>query len=249
MASGISIDRRGAVSRIRFDRPEKKNAITSEMYAAAASALEVADSDPDIAVVLFGSTGDTFTAGNDLRDFLERPPTGPSSPVLRFLEVLSSGRKPRVAAVRGAAVGIGTTLLLHCDLVYAAENARFRMPFTDLGLVPEAGSSLLVPRLVGLPIASELLLLGEPFDAQRAVALGLVNAVLPVDALEDFALARAEALASKPREALLATRALLRAEGSDALRDRMAREAALFVERLASSEAHEAMRAFLSRRG
>jgi len=248
MGSGVLVERHGAVMRIAFDRPDKKNAITTEMYAAAADALLAADLDPAIGAVVIGSTGETFTAGNDLRDFLERPPAESSAPVLRFLDALASTRKPLVAAVRGAAVGIGTTLLLHCDLVYAAEDARFWMPFVDLGLVPEAGSSLLVPQRVGPHIAAEFLLLGEPFGAERARALGLVNEIVPGAELDGLALGKAHALAAKPREAMLATRALLRGANAGSVRERIAVEAERFVQRLASPEARAAMAAFLSRR-
>jgi enoyl-CoA hydratase/carnithine racemase len=248
MSEHIHTERRGAVLHLRLDRPEKKNALTLEMYTALAEALRGAEEDPGVRAVLFSGAGDAFTGGNDLRDFLERPPTDETSPVLRFLDALTGSTRPLVAAVHGLAVGIGTTLLLHCDLVYAARSARFHLPFVQLGLVPEAGSSLLLPRRIGGARAAEMLLLGEPMEAEEALAAGLVSRVFPEEELLEQAFARAERLAKQPPEALRATRTLLRQEDRSALPERMRREGALFLERLKSEETRAVMQAFFSQR-
>ena len=175
----IRIQDKDGVRTIAFARAEKKNAITGEMYTKMVQALASAQDDDSIKVVLFASTNENFTAGNDVGDFAANPPTGPEAPVFQLLKLLCEVKKPMVAAVPGLAIGIGTTLLLHCDLVYAAESAKFKMPFVDLALVPEAGSSQLLPQLLGHQRAAQLLLLGEAFDAQQALAWGLVNQVVP----------------------------------------------------------------------
>ncbi len=229
-----------------IDRPDKRNAITAAMYTALADALVAAREDAGVAVVVITGAGATFTAGNDLRDFLRAPPAAADSPVFRFLMALVDFDKPLVAAVRGAAVGIGTTMLLHCDLVYAAPSARFQLPFVSLGLVPEAASTLLLPRLVGQHRAAEWLLLGEPFDAAAAAAGGLVNAIIPDEALDAHAAAKARALAAKPRAALRHTKRLLRADMAE-VKAAMQREADLFLEALRSPEAQAAFRAFLEK--
>jgi len=244
----VLTETKGPVKVVRLARPEKKNALTAEMYDLLTQALrDAATTDSVRAVLLIGAPG-VFTAGNDLSDFLQHPPAGEESPVFRFLEVLSRFEKPLVAAVDGPAVGIGTTLLLHCDLVVAATSARFQLPFVKLGLVPEAASSLLLPRLAGLQRASEWLLLGEPFSAADAHAAGLVNRVVSADALEATALAFAEALAARPPEALRLSKKLLRAPLAADVQAVMDKESALFVERLASDEAREAFMAFLSKK-
>ncbi|HEV2146894.1 MAG TPA: enoyl-CoA hydratase [Longimicrobiaceae bacterium] len=248
MSEHVLVETRGPVLHLRLNRPEKKNALTVEMYAAMADALAAAEDDPAVRAVLLSAEGDAFTGGNDLADFLQRPPTDDSSPVLRFLHALIGASKPLVAAVNGLAVGIGTTLLLHCDLVYAGRSARFHLPFVSLGLVPEAGSSLLVPQRVGQARAAELLLLGEPFDAERALEMGIVSAVFPDADLAEKAEERALRLAAQPPAAVRATRALLRRADRAALQDQMREESALFLERLRSPEAREAMQAFLERR-
>ncbi len=248
MSEYIQTERLGAVLLLRLDRPEKKNALTQEMYAALAEGLRAAEEDSGTRVVLFSGAGDAFTGGNDLRDFLERPPTDETSPVMAFLNALAGSTRPLVAAVHGMAVGIGTTLLLHCDLVYAARSARFHLPFVQLGLVPEAGSSLLLPRRIGSARAAEMLLLGEPMGAEEALAAGLVSRVFSEDELMEEVLARAERLARLPPEAVRATRALLRREDHDALPQRMREEADLFLERLGSEEARAAMQAFFGQR-
>lgn len=194
---------------ITFNRPAKRNAMTSAMYATIADALEAANTD-DTAAVVFTGAGGAFTAGNDLRDMMENPPLGDNPPPVRFLTALNELRAVVVAAVDGPAIGVGTTLLGHCDLVYATATSTFRLPFVNLGLVPEAAATLLLPRLVGHQRASELMLFGEPFDADTARALGLVTAVVAdADTLGSLIAERTAALRDKPREALLATKALL----------------------------------------
>ncbi len=234
------------VLHLALDRPEKKNALTRAMYAALAGALNEAADNPKVrAVVLSGRDG-VFTAGNDLGDFMMDPPTGPDSPVFRFLQAAASFPKPLFAAIEGPAIGIGTTILLHCDLAYAAPNAVFKMPFVDLGLVPEAASSLLLPRLAGAARAAEMLLFGEAFTAEAAYRVGLVNAVVPDPVAH--ALERAAVLAQKPPAAIRQTKALLRHDTAEAIGQAMAHEGAVFVERLESPEAKEAFTAFLEKR-
>ena len=246
--SQIGIERRGAVQVLRIWRPEKKNALTGEMYTLLTAGLRAAAADEGVRAVLLTGAPGVFTAGNDLGDFLQNPPAGEESPVFVFLQELVKFAKPLVAAVDGPAVGLGTTLLLHCDLVVAAVGTRFQLPFVKLGLVPEAGSSLLLPRLAGLQRASEWLLLGEPFGAEEARAAGLVNRVVQAAELEPTALALAEALAARPPEAARLTKELLRGPLREEIAAAMGRENARFVERLASDEAREAFLAFLAKR-
>ncbi len=242
----LTIARDGGVLHLALDRPAKKNAITRAMYAGLADALTAAVTDPAVRAVVLSGTGGVFTAGNDLGDFLMDPPTGPESPVFRFLEAASTFPKPLIAAVAGPAVGIGTTILLHCDLAYAAPDARFKMPFVDLGLVPEAASSLLLPRVAGPMRAAGWLLFGEAFSASEALAAGLVNEVC--DDPTARALERAQTLAAKPPEAVRLTKALLRRPDAAAVRETMAVEGERFTERLASPEAQEAFMAFFEKR-
>lgn len=239
---------RDGVMRIQFNRPEKKNAITAAMYLAMAEALQAADKDLAVRVVLFLGAPEIFTAGNDLEDFLKNPPQGEDAPPFRFLRAISHVSKPVVAAVRGAAVGIGTTMLLHCDLVYAASNARFSMPFTQLGLVPEAAASLLLPRLAGYQRAAEKLLLGDPFDAAEALQIGLVAKVLAPDQLLEFAEAQVARLVALPAASLRVTKRLMKAESGAAVDERMAEEGAHFIEMLKEPAAKEAFQAFFERR-
>jgi enoyl-CoA hydratase/carnithine racemase len=238
----------GSILTIRINRPEKKNALTTVMYGALADALALAEREPGIRVVLLCGTGDCFTSGNDIADFINFPPTGSGSPVLRFLDAITNASKPLVAAVSGAAIGVGTTMLLHCDLVYAAGTAQFQMPFVSLGLCPEAGSSLLLPQLMGHQRASELLLLGEPFSAARAERLGLVTAVVPQADLLATARARAAQLAAQPAAAVRLTKALLKRGDAAKLRETALFEIECFLERLASPEAREALHAFTQHR-
>jgi enoyl-CoA hydratase/carnithine racemase len=233
---------------IEFDRPGKKNALTAIMYDAMANAFDSAQDDPAVRVILIQGKRDFFTAGNDLEDFLHSPPKDSDSPVFRFLWHISRAQKPVVAAVAGAAVGIGTTLLLHCDLVYAADTARFSMPFTQLGLCPEAASSLLLPRLAGYQRAAERLLLGEPFSAEEAHDMGLVNRVLPVDSLHEHARGQASRLAALPVQSLHTTKALMKQGDITEVEKRMNEEAQHFRAMLEGPAAREAFTAFLEKR-
>jgi enoyl-CoA hydratase/carnithine racemase len=242
----VEVGRQGAVMTAAFARPQKKNAITGAMYEALIEAFEEAERDPGVGAFVLSGKGGVFTAGNDLGDFLAvaSRPAG-AFPASRFISKLAEFEKPLVAAVDGLAVGVGTTLLFHCDLVYATPESRFQMPFVNLGLVPEAGSSLLAPQRFGRAKAAEFLLLAEPFDAKEAHALGLVNALAPQGELIAHAMSKAAALAAKPRAALLATRRLMRGDG-EALKARMAEELHAFAAALKSEEAHKAFQAFPS---
>ncbi|PWV58862.1 enoyl-CoA hydratase-related protein [Plasticicumulans acidivorans] len=247
MTDTVRLRRDGAVAIIELWRRDKKNALTADMYDALSAHIHAAEADPSVRVLLLHG-GDDFTAGNDLKDFLANPPSGADSPVFRFLLALAACRKPLVAAVTGVAVGVGTTLLAHCDLVYAAEDARFLLPFVNLGLCPEAASSYLLPLLAGHVRAAEWLLLGEPFDARAALAGGLINEILPAADVLPRALARAQRLAAQPAAAVRVTRELLRAQRQPLVEEVIRREGAAFVERLASPEAAEAFAAFAEKR-
>jgi enoyl-CoA hydratase/carnithine racemase len=238
----------GGILAIVLNRPDKKNALTAAMYASLADALTAADRNPDIRVVTITGTGDSFTSGNDVADFVRQDASiGGDQPVARFLRAVSSIETPLIAAVNGVAVGVGVTMLLHCDLAYAATSATFQLPFVNLGLVPEAASTLLLPQMAGHHRAAELLLLGERFDAGRALALGLVNAVVPDGELAALVAARAAALAAKPPGAVRATKALMK-RAAESVPARMAAESADFARLLQSPEAQAIMQAFLSRR-
>jgi enoyl-CoA hydratase/carnithine racemase len=244
----IVVARDGAIQRVTLNRPEKKNALTAAMYAAFAAAIQAADRDPGVRVMLIGGAGDAFTAGNDLQDFLAHAPQGGPRPVLDFLQVFSHAAKPIVAAVHGVAVGVGTTMLAHCDLVYTAEGTRFSMPFVNLGLCPENASSFLLPSILGYQRAAELLMLGEPFDAAKAREVGLVNAVVPAAELAATATAAAQKLAAKPPESLRLTKRLMRRAWLPEVEAALAAESQAFAERLSSPEAKEAFTAFLEKR-
>lgn len=244
----IQSDFREGILTLRFNRPEKKNALSPAMYAALADELQRADGDPAVRVVLLTGGAECFTSGNDLADFLNDPPTGPESPVMRFLLAIATARTPLVAAVSGAAVGVGTTMLLHCDLVYAGAGAQFSMPFVSLGLCPEAGSTLLLPRMAGHQRAAALLLLGEPFGAHEAREIGIVTAVCPDGELLEAARGAARRLAAQPPAAVRLAKELLKREYASSLRETIAVEGERFMERLASPEAAEALRAFMERR-
>ena len=247
--SEIVVERDGSVLTLRMNRPDKRNALTHGMYSALADGLETATADPGVRVVVIAGSGGAFTAGNDLGDFLAAPPRdGSETPVGRFLRTISSFPKPLVAAVEGVAVGVGTTMLLHCDLVYAAETARFQLAFVNLGLVPEAASSLLLPRIVGHARAAELLMFGEPFGAVEAERYGIVNKVVPAAELEAFVRERVGVLAAKPAGALRNTKKLLRYATTSTVPERMGEEGALFAAGLQSDEAREAMTAFMEKR-
>ena len=198
------------VATIEIARPEKKNAITQAMYQAMADALRAADADKAVRAVLITGQPGIFTSGNDLEDFMQRPPASEDSPVFRFMQALVGCGKPVVAAVTGGAIGIGTTMLLHCDLVYVSDEARLAMPFVGLGLVPEYASSLLIPQRVGHAKATELLLLGEPFNGERAVEMGIANAVLPAAEVVNHARRMAERFNALPPGAVRESKALMR---------------------------------------
>ncbi|HRE55111.1 MAG TPA: enoyl-CoA hydratase [Candidatus Competibacter sp.] len=236
-----------AVARIR--RPEKKNALTVAMYTALAAVLKHAEADPEIRVLVLTGSGDSFTSGNDIVDFLTAPPAGENSPVFQFLTGLHRFEKPLVAAVNGLAVGIGVTLLLHCDMVYVRAGARLQLPFANLGLCPEAGSSVLLPQRIGYPRAAELLLLGEPFSPEQALAWGLINGVgVDAETTLDLALAAARRLAAQPAAAARLTKALLKEPEAARVSEAIAREARHFVELLQSPRARAALEAFAGQR-
>jgi enoyl-CoA hydratase/carnithine racemase len=239
----------GVVTVLRFDRPEKKNAITAVMYNALSRALNDAAADDAVHVVLILGSQGSFTAGNDLKDFLEHPPEGEDSAVFRLLEALRTFPKPLVAAVDGVAIGIGTTLLLHCDLVYASERARFQMPFINLAVTPEGASSYLLPRVVGMQRASQWLFFGEAFGAEEARAAGMINAIVPAAELEAYARNRCDVLAAKVPGALRAAKELLRGPEREAVGVAMSREGAEFLSRIGSPEAVAAFARFLAPKG
>lgn len=232
---------------LTFNRPDKKNAITAAMYAAAAAALRAADGDAAVRVAIITGAGDAFTAGNDLKDFAENPPKNGDAPVFQFMDALASFSKPAIAAVNGVAVGIGTTLLLHCDAAYAVPSAKFSLPFVNLALVPEFGSSLLLARYVGQRKAAELLMSGAPFDAAAALEMGLLSGMVAPEALLPTVTAAAAALAAKPPAALRATKALIRGDLA-AVKAAIAAEAKVFGARLQSPELQEAVAAFFAKR-
>jgi enoyl-CoA hydratase/carnithine racemase len=231
---------------VRLNRPDKKNALTGEMYAALADAIERGEADREVGVFLILGSQTDFSAGNDMNDFLTWEKLA-GTDVDRFIRGIAGARKPVVVAVRGAAIGIGCTMLPHCDLIYAAPDTRFQMPFINLGLVPEAGSSQTFPVLAGQRRAAEMLLLGEPFGAEAALAMGLINGVVPAEELEETAMAAARKLAAKPRGTLLKIKALMRAPVRP-LDEVFTREVAVFEECLKSSELKEAVAAFKEKR-
>ncbi|HEX5259014.1 MAG TPA: enoyl-CoA hydratase, partial [Sphingomicrobium sp.] len=249
MTEHVRVEKQGALLSIALARPERRNAITVDMYAALAEAVERGAGDESIRVILFRGEGQDFAAGNDLADFLEaRPALGEEIAVWRFLRALAGCETPLVAAVHGNCVGIGTTMLLHCDLVIAEEGTRFSMPFVDLGLVPEAGSSLLLPRLAGRRIAARYLLLGEPFGIEEALSIGLVSHRAAAGELDAALIGIVDRLLAKPAEALRATQRLLRHGARDEILERMRLESSLFAERLGSPEAKQAISEFFERR-
>lgn len=236
------------ICRIQLNRADKKNALTADMYQALADAIAAAEADAQVRVLLIHGRPDCFCAGNDLKDFLERPPHGEDSPVFRFLKALSTAQKPVVAAVGGPAVGIGTTMLLHCDLVYAAPETRFQLPFVTLGLVPEAASSLLLPACAGYARAAELLLLGQPFTAEKALAAGIVTEIIPAGELFEHARTATGTLAALPPSSVRLTKALMKRRTAAAVAEQMREEGELFRGQLAAPEAKEAMNAFFEKR-
>jgi len=236
------------VATIEIARPEKKNALTIAMYQAMADALRAAAGDPAVRAVLITGQPGVFTSGNDLEDFMQRPPQGPDSAVAQFMRALLDLDKPVVAAVTGAAIGIGTTMLLHCDFVYVSDEARLATPFVSLGLVPEYASSLLMPALMGRRRAAEKLLLGEPFGAEAAVECGLANAVLPAGEVLNHARRVAERFNALPPGAVRDTKQLMRRATREAALQAMQIEGEVFARRLRSPEAMEAFQAFFQKR-
>ncbi len=236
------------INRIRINRPDKKNALNLAMYDAMTAAVENGEKDDQVRVHFFTGTDSSFTSGNDLADFMQSPPTSEDSPVGRFLNAIVTAKKPIVAAVNGLAIGVGTTMLLHFDLVYAAESARFSLPFTNLGLCAEAGSSMLLPRMIGHQRAAELLLLGEMFDAQTAKEASIVNKVFADADLQENALAQARKLAALPPNAIRVTKGLMKRSTEAELTAAMRAEMTYFMEMLTGPEAMEAMSAFMQRR-
>jgi enoyl-CoA hydratase/carnithine racemase len=238
-----------SILRLQINRPEKRNALTNLMYEEMGSALREAADDPGVRVVLIHGTSDCFSSGNDLQDFMHAPPTGEESPVGRFIAAISCAPKPLVAAVAGPAVGIGTTMLLHCDFVYAAQSTRFQLPFVNLALLPEAGSSLLLPQQIGRLRAAELLMLGEAFSAEKALQFGLVTEVVADGpAALEAAEAAATKLAAKPPAALRLTKLLMKEPQAEQLTAQIAKETSHFVDQLRSPETAEILKAFFEHR-
>ena len=251
MDNHVLVERRESVLSITLARPERRNAITVAMYAALADAIENAAGDGSIRLITLEGQGDDFTAGNDLGDFLQAmppPDSGEDLPVWRLLRALAKNQVPIIAAVHGNAVGIGTTMLFHCDFVLAEEGSRFVMPFVDLGLVPEAASSLLFPRLAGRRRAARHLLLGEPFGAAEAMDMGLASHAIPQGQLKAALEGLVAQLLAKPSEALRQTQALLRREATGEILERMELENGHFGERLQSDEVKQAITAFFAKR-
>jgi enoyl-CoA hydratase/carnithine racemase len=247
MSEHIKTATQDGVLEITFARPDKKNALSNAMYRAAADALEGAQTDPVVRVVLFTSEGDAFTAGNDLADFAGAATGGREElQAGRFIRVLAQVKKPLIAAVPGLAVGVGTTMLLHCDLVFVADTARLSTPFVNLALVPEAASTLLLTARIGHARAFAMFAMAEPLTGSEAFTLGLANKVLPKDEVIPAARAAARALAEKPPGSVMATKQLMRE--SEAILARMARESQVFGERLKTAEAQEVFRAFAEKR-
>jgi enoyl-CoA hydratase/carnithine racemase len=249
MSEYVVVEREEGLLTLRLNRLDKKNALTRAMYSRMAEVLLQADADPSVRAVLICGGESCFTSGNDIADFLQEPPTGMDSPVFSFMQALFELKKPVVAAVAGPAVGIGTTLLLHCDLVYVSQDATLKMPFVALGLCPEYGSSLILPQMLGHAKAAELLLLGEAFTGEQAAAWGIAN-----QALENGAatLAKAKEMAKRflhlPPKAVEVSKGLMQGPGREQLRQVIADEGALFNQRLRSPEAIEALSAFMQRR-
>ena len=246
--SDILIHTEAGVTTITLNRVDKKNSITSAMYSTMADALDQAQADAAVRVVLLQGDVTIFSAGNDIGDFLNKPPAGEQSPVFRFLHGIAAFPKPIVAAVCGPAVGIGTTMLLHCDLVYAGDNAAFSLPFVNLGLCPEAASSLLLPQMFGYHRAAEALLLGEPFMAEAALEIGLVNRIVPPTEVNAMAQTQARKLAAKPLTSLVETKRLMKKGQAVQVAQQMDEEGAVFGRMLREPAAREAFTAFMEKR-
>jgi enoyl-CoA hydratase/carnithine racemase len=246
--SEILIHTEDGVRTVSFNRLERKNSITAAMYAALAEAVSSAVDDPAVRVLVFQGHETVFSAGNDIGDFLNAPPSDPDAPVWRFMRALAAFPKPVIAAVSGPAVGIGTTMLFHCDLVYAGDNAAFSMPFVNLGLCPEFASSLLVPQMLGYHRAAEALLLGEPFMAEAALEVGLVNRVVPPTEANAYAQAQARKLAAKPLSSLVETKRLMKKGQAAQIMASMGEEGQSFGRMLREPAAREAFGAFMAKR-
>jgi enoyl-CoA hydratase/carnithine racemase len=243
----IITERSGSILRVELNRPTKKNAMTSSMYVALATVLDEAASDEGIRVVLWHGAGDSFCAGNDVEDFLNNPPGPGESPQFRLMNALVDFDKPLVAAVQGAAIGGGTTMLTHCDFVYAGESAKFQLPFVDLAVVPEFGSSCSLPARIGHIRASELILLGRRFDARRALAVGLVTDVVPDERLLAIATETARSLAAKWPGALRACKRLMKRPFRDQIKAAMKAENEAFSAQVRSPEARQALGSFVEK--
>lgn len=246
--SDILIDTAAGITTITLNRLDKKNSFTQAMYATCAQALEAAAADAAVRVVVMQGHATVFSAGNDIADFLGNPAKTEEAPVFRFLRGIATFPKPMVAAVCGPAVGIGTTLLFHCDLVYAGDNAAFSMPFVNLGLCPEAGSSLLVPQMMGYHRAAEALLMGEPFMAEAALEVGLVNRIVPPTEANAVAQTQARKLAAKPLSSLMETKRLMKKGQQAQVLERISEEAQSFGQFLQAPAAREAFTAFMEKR-
>lgn len=246
MSEPIEISRHGRIVHMRLSRPEKRNALTGQMYRTMTQTMQEADAAGDVSALIFSGAGGVFTAGNDILDFVQNTRDHEKPAATGFIEQLAICQTPMIAAIDGLAIGVGTTMILHCDFAYATPASQFKMPFVDLGLVPEAASSKLVPERLGWKKAAELLMLGDGFDAREAERLGFINGVVAQADLLAHAFGIAERLGAKPRAALAATRQLMRA-GASETRAVMARESAVFGERLASAETQRIFAAFLGR--
>jgi len=246
--SGILQNHESGVLTLTLNRVDKKNSLNASMYADLADALQSATDNPDIKVVLVQGHETVFSAGNDIADFLQQPVTTTEAPVFRFLRGIATFPKPLMASVCGSAVGVGTTMLFHCDLVYAGDNAAFSMPFVNLGLCPEAGSSLLAPQLMGYQRAAEALLMGEPFLVEAALEMGLISRVLPPAEVNAYAQQRARKMASKPLSSLMETKRLMKAAHIPAVLARIQEEAVSFGRMLKEPAAIDAFSAFLDKR-
>ncbi|MBK9235798.1 MAG: enoyl-CoA hydratase [Rhodoferax sp.] len=244
----ILSDNAAGVMTITLNRVDKKNAITAAMYGVLADTLAHAEADASVRAIVLQGHESVFSAGNDIADFLNNPPATAASPVFRFLRAISTCAKPLLAGVCGPAVGIGTTLLFHCDLVYAGDNAAFSMPFVNLGLCPEAASSILAPQLMGYQRAAAALLLGEPFMAEAALEMGLVSRIVPPGEVNALVRQQARKLASKPLSSLLATKRLMKQAQAPAIAQRIAEEGAIFGRMLSEPAAREAFGAFVEKR-
>jgi len=244
----LLLDTTERVLTITFNRVDKKNSFTADMYAALADAFTQAQSDDAVRVVVIQGHETVFSAGNDIADFLKAPPVSPDVPVFRFMRAISSFTKPIVAAVCGPAVGIGSTMLFHCDLIYAGDNAAFSMPFVNLGVCPEAASSLLATQRMGYVRAAEALLLGDPFSAEAALEMGLINRIVPPTEVNALARRQALRLAAKPQQPLLIAKRLMKQAQASLVATHMAEEADIFGRLLAEPAAREAFGAFLEKR-